>query len=348
MVSIIVLVHNNVALSLRCLEALSGAVTGLDHEVLLLDNASTECTDDLRECGGLFRRFQLIRREENLPFSRVNNDCAALASGRWLLFLNNDVFVDRDGVKRLLDLLRAVGSIGIAGGKLLFPGGAAVQHAGICQTLWGYPSNYGVGAGPSDARVDVACDRFALTGAMMCLPREVFRKVRGFDERYIWGYEDVDICLKIRASGLRVAYDPTAAGIHEESATLKVTRNGSPSNNYRIYREVWDGMLIPLEQDYMRKLSSQGIRRVVIFGTGLAARGLAGILLRHGIQVAAFTSTRTQGEGEEYLDRPVLPLASLPNHRFDRLVVGSQFYFEVEPLIREFDPLNDPVFPVFV
>jgi hypothetical protein len=218
----------------------------------------------------------------------------------------------------------------------------------MSQMLWGFPSNYGVGALPSDPRIRQTAERFALTGAMMCLPRDLFWRVGGFDERYIWGYEDVDLCLKIRSAGRRVIYIPQASGVHVESATLKVVQNRDQPGNYRVYRKTWNPLLLPPEQNYIGRLRSQGIRNVVVFGTGLAARGLYGILSENGIQIAGFTSSETREKGESFLDRPILPLAALREVTFDRLMVATQFFFAVESMIRDFDPLQAPIFPVLI
>ena len=63
--SVIILIHNNVDLSGRCLEALADALADLDHEVILLDNGSTEDTGSLRDYAHVFRRFRWIRNTEN-------------------------------------------------------------------------------------------------------------------------------------------------------------------------------------------------------------------------------------------------------------------------------------------
>ena len=347
-ISIIILAHNHLDMTRRCLESLAGAVAHLDHEVILLDNASSEDTTRLRTCSHLFKQWQFLRSEENLSFSRSNNRCASRASGRYLLFLNNDVFVAPETVERLVGCLQDDDSPGIVGGMLLFPEGNTVQHAGMSQMVWGFPSNYGVGAHPSDQRVRQAAERFALTGAMMCLPRDLYCQVGGFDERYIWGYEDVDLCLKIRSAGRRILYLPQATGVHVESATLKVVQNRDQSGNYRVYRATWDPVLLPPEQAYIRKLKRQGIRSVAVFGTGLAARGLSGILSENGIQIVGFTSSEKQDQGESFLGRPILPLAALRGLNYDRLIVASQFFFAVESMIRQFDPLQAPIFPILI
>jgi GT2 family glycosyltransferase len=80
-ISILVLMHNNVAMTISCLEHLSAAVRDLDHEVILMDNASTEDTVPVKECDRIFKKIVHCRSHENLPFSVVNNRGAAKATG---------------------------------------------------------------------------------------------------------------------------------------------------------------------------------------------------------------------------------------------------------------------------
>jgi GT2 family glycosyltransferase len=343
--SVIILMHDNISISRHCLDLLSSALADLDHEVILLDNASAEDTRPMLDNGNIFQHFRMIRSEDNIPFSAGNNQAASAATGQWLLFLNNDVFVRPDTVKQMLHTFSDKDA-GIAGGKLLFPGDAAVQHAGIGQMLWGYPSNYGVGAKPSDPRIQLHCERFALSGAMLCLPRKIFQQIGGFDERYVWGMEDIDLCLKVRSMGYRVAYNPDSVATHMESATLKLTQGCEWANNYTVFREVWDPILTERENDYIRGMVKQGIRRVAIVGTGMAASGLARIFGENGIQIVAFTSTTATDESECFLGRPLVPLAALSTISFDRLFVASQFFFEIEPLVQKYDPVGDPIYPL--
>ncbi len=344
--SIIILMHNNVDMSRRCLHLLAESVADIDHEVIVLDNASTEDTQSLQEFGNAFRSFKWIRNSENSSFSIGNNRCLQQASGGHLLFLNNDVFLGRDTLKHLMAPLFKDQKIGATGGKLLFPGETSVQHAGIGQMLWEHPSNYGVGANPSDRRIQNQCERFALSGAMLCVNREAFERVGGFDERYVWGTEDIDLCLKIRAAGCKTVYCPEAVAIHCESATLKINKASDADANCRLYRRLWDPMLVPAEQEFVRSLQNQGVRRVAIFGMGTAARGLAGILDKNGIEIVAFTASQIEKRGKEFLGRQIVPLDVLKSRNYDRLMVASQYFFEIEPKVRDYDPLNEPIYPL--
>ena len=345
-ISVIIIAHNKAEMTLRCLESLAPALADLDHEVILRDNGSTEDIDFLGDCAGMFQTFRFIRGEENLSFSIANNLLAHEASGDYLLFLNNDVFCRPDTVRNLLQPLIEDSSVGSTSGKLLYPGEESVQSAGMVKTLWGHPSSYAVGADPTDHRIQYTCERFALWGALLCLPKLAFNLFKGFDERYFWGSEDVDLCLKINSVGKKNLYCPDVVAVHNESATRKaIQSNEMDENNYRIYRQTWDSVLIPAEQKYVRNLKAQGIRRVAIFGMGTAARGLSKILSENGIEIAAFTASNLSKPGI-FLDRPSFPLNMLHQTRYHRLMVASQYFFEIEPMAREYDPQHAPIWPL--
>jgi GT2 family glycosyltransferase len=348
LISIIVVTHNKQEMVQACLDALMRSELPMEYEVILVDNASSK---EIGNLAGEFREkarnFRYWRNDENLSFSIANNAAAERARGDWLLFLNNDVVIREKSLKELFQALVEDNTAGIAGARLLSPENGKVQHAGIEQMLWGYASNYGAGADPGDPRLSFKRPVFAVTGAMLGISRRLFNHVNGFDERYRWGYEDLDLCHKVKECGRSIRYVPEAESFHWESATLRDNRNPiDVDRNYRFYRKRWDYMLIPRERKYLEGLRAQNIRRVIVFGTGKAAIALWRWLKKHDIDVEAFTSSSAKKDENCFCGRPVVPLANIKKHDADSIMVGSQFYFEVEKLIREADPHGRSLFPI--
>lgn len=343
-ISVIVLAHDKSSLTRRCLEALLPSRREL--EVVLVDNASTDDTPTLaREYEAHFAAFRYHRSPRNLSFAVANNGAARGARGQTLLFLNNDVIVGAGAVESLVEHARTGSPAGaVAGARLLFPGMETIQHAGMRQMLWGYVSNLGTLAPRGEPALNRAGEIFAVTGAMLALPRLLFAGIGGFDERYRWGYEDVDLCLKARSSGAPVQYVPAAEAVHVESATLHGVRQPQDlAWNYGLYRRKWNHLLVPNEQRALSRLQRQGLRRVVIFGTGLAARGLFRFLHRNGIIVEAFTASAPCLEA--FCGRPVVTLEHVQTRRFDRLAVATQQYHALRERLAPLDPTGMPLFP---
>src|SRR5688572_18854789 len=94
-VSIIIPVFNKVAFTRQCLASIARhASDRVQHQVIVVDNASSDETDAwLKDLSGRDPRVLQIRNETNLGFSRANNVGAELATGRYVLFLNNDTIV---------------------------------------------------------------------------------------------------------------------------------------------------------------------------------------------------------------------------------------------------------------
>jgi GT2 family glycosyltransferase len=347
--SVIVLVHDRIAMSVRCLASLAATTSTTsdrgDWEVVCVDNASTEDVAPLQDAGARFARFRLLRNTRNLAFAEANNRAVRDCQGRRLLFLNNDVMLDAATVD---GLMRATSdpAIGVAGARLLYPGRTRVQHAGLVPTLWGYVSNYGVGATAEDRRFHGLQTRPAVSGAVFALDRGLFEQVGGFDETYRWGYEDIDLCFRIAARGQKIVCIGEGESEHHESATLADRRAPADlPHNYAAYRQRWDAWLSPREAAYVEMLRHQRIRRVVIFGAGLAARGLCETLERAGIETVAFAVTALPADRPSLLDRPVLTFDDASTLSFDRVIAGSQFYFEVESKLAQLDPTGAALFP---
>jgi hypothetical protein len=78
----------------------------------------------------------------------------------------------------------------------------------------------------------------AVTGAALMMRRDVFERVRGFDERFAVAFNDLDLCLRVREMGLRIVYTPFATLVHHESFTL-----GKPTDGRRVATGEIDRML---------------------------------------------------------------------------------------------------------
>jgi GT2 family glycosyltransferase len=217
--SIIIPVFNKAELTRNCLltlrETLEGAGIG---EVIVIDNASS---DETPEMLAEFPWATVIRNERNLGFSGANNQGARIAQGRFLVLLNNDTQAFPGWLAAMLEVAREP-DVGVVGARLLFPDNT-IQHAGVivAGNLFGRSSfspfhcSYRVPA--DDPSVMVRREYQIVTGACIATPRELYLELGGLDETYWNGYEDVDYCLKVRARGLKVVYEPRATVYHFES-----------------------------------------------------------------------------------------------------------------------------------
>jgi GT2 family glycosyltransferase len=190
-------------------------------EVIVVDNdAGVACRDALARWSGAVTYLQT---GSNLGFAGGMNAGIrqALASGaQHVLLANSDVVVPPDCLGRLEAALREQSDVGIVGPVVrsrAFP--ALVASAGIDYNLrTGRMRARGAaslgGTGTMDG--DVA----AVSGCVMLVAREAFERVGLFDERYFFGFEDVDFCLRARAAGLRTRVETGAVAYHQGGAAI--------------------------------------------------------------------------------------------------------------------------------
>jgi len=217
--SIVIPVFNKAALTRVCLQALAETLPrDILGEVIVVDNGST---DDTATVLAEFPWIKTIVNERNLGFAVANNQGAAVASGRFLVLLNNDTKALPGWLEAMLAHLESE-DVGAVGARLLF-GDGLIQHAGVIfnEVLSGVntmaPTHYGFLAPGEEPTVLKRREVQAVTGACLATPRELYVRLGGLDEGFWNGYEDVDYCLKIRHAGLRIVYEPQAALFHYES-----------------------------------------------------------------------------------------------------------------------------------
>ena len=216
-VSIIVPVFNRVDLTVQCFTALAEVTRGYSFELIVVDNASSDGTGDfLAQLNG---DVQVIRNRDNLGFAKACNQGARAARGRHLLFLNNDTVPLAGWLEPMVEELDGHPEVEIVGSKLLYEDGS-VQHAGVAFSRVGFGPYHIYRGSPGDSWVvNQRREYQCVTAACMLIRRETFIAVGGFDEGYVNGFEDVDLCLKVGARGGRIVYQPRSSLYHLESKT---------------------------------------------------------------------------------------------------------------------------------
>ncbi len=194
------------------------ALAGVPFEVIVVDNASDP------ETRALFARIDgatLVLNDENIGFGPACNAGAARARGAYLLFLNPDVDLMPGALCALLDTFTEFDAVGIAGARLVFPGGV-LQEAGAnfhddAQTTHPY------GRGGADAfapEASFAREVGYVSGAVLMIEAALFAQLGGFDDWFAPAYfEDTDLCVRCHQAGRRVVYQPRAIAIHVENVT---------------------------------------------------------------------------------------------------------------------------------
>ena len=216
-VSVVVPVFDKIEYTEQCLRSLA-ANTGdaPSWEVIVVDNGSSDGTPEtLARIAAEEPRLRVWRNETNLGFARACNQGARLARGRIVLFLNNDTEVHRGWLAPLVEELDAHPETGIVGARLLYADGT-IQHAGVAIGRDQIPFHVHCRKAADDPLVLERRTFPIVTGACLAARTDEFLRRGLFDEVFVNGHEDIDLCLRFGRAGRAVVYRPDSVVTHHE------------------------------------------------------------------------------------------------------------------------------------
>ncbi|MCH8566879.1 MAG: glycosyltransferase family 2 protein [Balneolales bacterium] len=220
LVSIISVNFNGLGVTREFLASLRN-VTYPSFEVILVDNGSKE---DISPVGTEFPEIKLIKTGENLGFAGANNVGIANASGKYLMFLNNDTEVASDFLFPLVQECEADKRIGMASPKIVFHEDGKreiIQYSGSTgiNPFTMREANSGSLEKDNGQFNDIR-DTMLGHGAAMMIPTKVAKEVGLMPDIFFLYYEEHDWCQMIRRAGYKVRYVGTSAVYHKESVTV--------------------------------------------------------------------------------------------------------------------------------
>jgi glycosyltransferase involved in cell wall biosynthesis len=263
LVSIIIPTRNAARLLRTCVGSIFARTEYPRFEILVVNNRS-----DDPETLELFRQLskedevRVIDFDRPFNFSAINNAAARQANGSVLCFLNNDIEVITG---RWLDELVSHAlrpEIGAVGAMLYYPDNT-IQHAGVVLGLGGVANHaflhYPHGTDGYMNRARLAQNYSAVTAACLVVRRQVFEQVGGFNEKDLAvAFNDIDLCLRIRAAGYRNLWTPFAELYHHESASRG--NDNAPEHQPRFVSEI----------EYMRRTWGELLDRDPAYNPNLA------------------------------------------------------------------------------
>ncbi len=223
-VSVVVLNYNQAETTLECLDALARAHSALIREIIVVDNGSSDAELAMLRSGHRHHDFKLVEVGENRFFSEGNNIGVDFAQGEYIVFLNNDAFVEPGWVESLAATMRSDPMVAAVGPMFLYPDGR-VQEVGGVALPTGDVVQVGKGTVWGPDHFDTPCVVDFCSAACLMMRRTDFLKVGGLG--FEWEpayYEDVDLCLKLWTQCGKVMVNPAARVIHIESKTTSDRR----------------------------------------------------------------------------------------------------------------------------
>ncbi len=258
LLSFVVVNRNGQDILPRCLRSVFSQELEGPFEVIVVDDASTDGSVDLVRKA--FPEARLLVQRRNKGPAAAKRAGAALARGKYIAFLDNDVVLERGWARAMVHALASYPEAGAAASHMLLDGpGGYLNSTGGLVNLLGYAWERGVFLPDSrtyclNREVTYACS------AAMAVRRDVYQLAGGFDPRYFYLYEDVDLGWRINALGFRVVYVPEARAHHLLSATM-----GSQGNfkvEYLSVRNRFYTLLKNTERETLRLIIKEALYRV--------------------------------------------------------------------------------------
>lgn len=234
--SIVIVTWNAAPFLGPCLDALERALASIGHEIIVVDNASTDGTLSLLRARGFqehsaphedgrSRRVMVVNRD-NQGFARANNQGLALAQAPFVLFLNPDTEVTPSGVAEMLTYLQAHPDVVAVGPKLVKPDGTiqggAAGHEPSVRTVFNYSLGLYLLSPQRFPALWLARRQYQthqpipvdwVSGAALMTRTDDARAVGGWPESYFLYFEDIAFCRRLRRRG-KIMCLPTAEVVH--------------------------------------------------------------------------------------------------------------------------------------
>ncbi|MCW5520279.1 glycosyltransferase family 2 protein [Aureitalea sp. L0-47] len=209
--SVIILNYNVRYFLEQAVKSVKSAISSLDAEIIVIDNASSD-----ESCAMMEKHFpevRLIRNTDNVGFSKANNQAVAEAKGEYVCILNPDTAVTHSIFINAFQYMSKIPDIGILGVRLMdgtgnylpeskrnipTPFSSLKKLLGIGKHENGYYAN--------DLAEGDSGEVAVLPGAFMLLKRTIYYEVGGFDEDYFMYGEDIDFSFKVLKSGYKNHY----------------------------------------------------------------------------------------------------------------------------------------------
>ena len=242
--SVIIIAYNSCDFIPACLKSVRDACEGIDSQIIVLDNGSTEPI--IPEIKNFFPEVEWIDSKENLGFGKGCNLAEKHATKPYLFFINPDTIISKNAFREMLKFMEEHPDAGTVGCRILNEDGsiqwacrrsfptivsAVSKTIGLAamfpksKTLASYNMTY---ADP-DEMIEVD----AISGSFFCIRRDVYEKLNGFDEDFFMYGEDLDLCFRTKQMGLHNYYTPVTNILHFKGQSCRTRRWGSYVDFYK-------------------------------------------------------------------------------------------------------------------
>lgn len=222
--SIVILCWNDLKLISDCLHSIYAGTHSLEFEVIVSDNGSADGSVEFIRQN--YPQVRVVENGANLGFSKGNNSGIQLSRGEYVLILNPDTLIHDGALDKWIKFADRHPEAGAFGCRVLNPDGSDQSPAQPFPTIWrewiaalylrplGYLSDafisdsYPRWNGNTERKIDWQC------GCCVMFRADLLKRLGGFDEQFVYHYEEVDLCHRVWLAGYPILYTPEASITH--------------------------------------------------------------------------------------------------------------------------------------
>lgn len=203
------------------------------YEIIVVDNASSN--QEAEQFKNKYSDIIIIPSSRNLGFAGGNNLGLLHAKGEYILFINNDITIDRPVLRELINRLDSSERIGAVSPKIKYEYKPdTIQYAGFMPMHPIRISNHIIGYNEKDrGQYNEAHSTAFVHGACMLTSRKVLDKAGPMTDIYFLFYEELDWSFQLQKAAYETWYEPAVYVLHKESMTVK---KGTPLRLYYLTR----------------------------------------------------------------------------------------------------------------
>lgn len=223
---------------------------GLAYEIILVDDGSSDGTREW--LAALSDPCRVLLHATNQGYAAANNHGAALARGEILVLANNDLLFSRGWLEPILAAHRRLGPrAGLVGNVQRSVQTGQIDHAGIFINHKGKPEHVRRRPGWLARLFAPLRPCPLMTGACVSIRRELWTELGGFDEGYVNGCEDVDLCLRAEAAG-RTNAIALRSSVRHHVSTTPGRKSRDEANTFRLTLRWQERLAVLGQPDWCR------------------------------------------------------------------------------------------------
>ena len=286
--SVIIVTYKSENLIAKCLDSIYDGAESINFEIIISDNSPNDLTERL--INSQIRKYPnltFIKNKKNEGFSRGNNIAIKKAKGKFVLFLNPDVIVEKNTLDGMFNFVKSEKNIGAATCRVNLLNGNLDDscHRGF-PTPWAafchftklskiFPkTKLFTGYNMTYLDFSKVHEIDSLAGSFMMMPFELGKDLNWWDEEFFFYGEDIDFCYRIKQKGFKIYFVPQYKALHYKgtsSGIKKISKDLSTANKETINwvtEQRFKAMQIFYDKHYKNKYPAF-VRVLVLAGIGL-------------------------------------------------------------------------------